>query len=324
MTRLVLCLITLSLTLCEAAMDAQVKAQRHHNIEINGVKLHYVVSGSGKTILFLHGFPEFWYAWNKQLELFGHTYQAVAVDMRGYNLSEKPKKLEDYAISKLVADIKGVLEKVSPGKPAILVAHDWGGALAWVFATQHPEMLEKLVIINAPHPAVFARELAFNADQQKASGYMNLFKSAQAETVLSADNYAALVTGIFGSAARPGSFSEEDRKAYLEAWAQPGALTGGLNYYRASGIGPPTSGNPAGQKPSVLSQLPSGKIKVPTLVIWGEKDTALLTGNLNGLDKYVEKLIVKRIPNGTHWVVHDEPELVNQLIADFIQEPEKK
>src|SRR5262249_1719719 len=154
---------------------------------------------------------------------------------------------------------------------------------------------EKLVIINAPHPTVFARELAFNADQQKASGYMNLFKSGQAETVLSADNYAALVTGIFGSAARPGSFSEEDRKAYLEAWAQPGALTGGLNYYRASGIGPPASDNSAGQKPSVLSQLPSGKIKVPTLVIWGEKDTALLTGNLNGLDKYVEKLIVKRI-----------------------------
>ncbi len=316
--KVLICLLFFSL-LNEAVLNAQVKLQRHQYVEVNGVKLHYVVAGSGKTILFLHGFPEFWYAWNKQLDFFGQGYQAVAVDMRGYNLSDKPKKIEDYAIPKLVADIKGVLEKVSPDKPAILVAHDWGGALAWIFATQYPGMIEKLVIINAPHPAVFARELASNPDQQKASGYMNLFKSAQAEAAISANNYAAFVAGIFGSAARPGSFSEEDRKAYLEAWAQPGALTGGLNYYRASGIGPPPSDKPANSKPSALSQLPTGKIKVPTLVIWGEKDSALLTGNLTGLDRYVEKLSIKRIPNGTHWVVHDEPDTVNQVIADFIR-----
>src|SRR5258708_14713472 len=264
--------------------------------EVNGIKLHYVESGKGKLILFLHGFPEFWYAWKSQLGEFGKEMRAVAVDMRGYNLSDKPEKVEDYAIPKVVEDVKGLIDKLDKGKKIILVGHDWGGVVAWVFAAMHPDYLEKLVIINAPHPGVFARELANNPDQQKASGYMNMFRSAQAETILSANDYGALVNAVIGGA-KAGSFSEEDKKEYLKAWAQPRAITGGLNYYRAAQIGPPV----AGAKPAEQLRLPKVEVNVLTLVIWGEKDTALLAGNLVGVEEFVPHLTVERILTGGQW-----------------------
>jgi pimeloyl-ACP methyl ester carboxylesterase len=301
----------------EAAEKRQPMLQ-HEFITVNGIKLHYAAVGQGQVILFLHGFPEFWYAWNDLLPEFGKDYRAVAADMRGYNLSDKPARVEDYAVPLLVADVKGLLERLSPGKKAILVGHDWGGAVAYAFALTHPEMLEKLVIINAPHPAVFSRELRENSQQQQASAYMNLFRSPQAEAILSANNYAALAAGVFGGA-RPGAFPEEKRRRYLEAWAQPGALTGGLNYYRAARIGPPSPEPGASEPPEDLSRLfPSMEVRVPTLVIWGEKDAALLTGNLKGLEKYVPKLTVRRIPDAGHWVVHEEPGRVTQYIREFL------
>lgn len=293
----------------------------HRYETVNGVRLHYVTQGTGPVILFLHGFPQFWYEWKNQLVEFGRDYQAIALDMRGYNLSDKPKRVEDYAIPVLVADIKAFLDRVSPGRKAILVAHDWGGALAWVFAAQHPDSLDKLIIVNAPHPTIFARELRSNPAQQKASGYMNFFRSPGAEAILSAMNYAALATGVFGSATRPDAFTDADRKAYLEAWAQPGALTGGLNYYRAAQVGPPPEradkAAPDDAKSSFSAQPPL-YVNVPTLVIWGEKDTALLPGNLDGLDKFVPKLTIQRIPNGSHWVINEEPETINRRIRDFL------
>jgi pimeloyl-ACP methyl ester carboxylesterase len=294
---------------------------KHDYAEINGIKLHYVALGQGKTILFLHGFPEFWYEWKNQLVEFGQDHRAIAPDLRGYNLSDKPPTVEDYAIPLLVADIKGMFDKFSRGEKAILVAHDWGGALAWAFAIAHPEYLEKLVIINAPHPGVFARELRNNPAQQQASGYMNLFRSDQAEATLSANNYAMLDQVVLKGTAKPNVFTEEDRQEYLKAWAQPGALTGGLNYYRAARIGPPppsTEGGAEQANPAPFVQAASLTVKVPTLVIWGEKDTALLTGNLDGLEQYVPDLQIKRIPNGSHWVIHEEPELINRYIREFI------
>jgi pimeloyl-ACP methyl ester carboxylesterase len=303
----------LLLTLGAPASGQTETGMRSSFADVNGIKLHYVESGKGRLILFLHGFPEFWYAWKDQLGKFGKDMRAVAVDMRGYNLSDKPENVEEYAIPKLVEDVRGLIDKLDKGKKAVLVGHDWGGVVAWVFAAIHPDYLDKLVIINAPHPGVFSRELASNPDQQRASGYMNMFRSAQAETLLSANNYGALVNAVI-TGAKPGSFSDEDRKEYLKAWAQPRAITGGLNYYRAAQIGPPVSG----AKPDVQPKLPALDIKVPTLVIWGEKDTALLTGNLNGLEKFVSNLTVKRIPNGSHWVVHEEPEMINRVIREFV------
>jgi len=296
--------------------DAKPPMFKHEYADVNGVRLHYVTAGKGKLIMFVHGFPEFWYEWKNQLAHFGKDYQAVAPDMRGYNLSSKPAEVDQYQVKYLVEDLRALAEKLGH-KKFILVAHDWGGAVAWAFAIAHPEYLEKLVIINAPHPGIFQRELRENPAQQKASGYMLMFRSPQAEQTLSANNYALLVNAVLGEGLKTGVFTEEDKKAYIEAWSQPGALTGGLNYYRAARVGPPTETDKS--VANFAAALPSLEVKVPTLVIWGEKDTALLTGNLEGLDKYVPNLTIKRIPEGSHWVVHEKPALVDGYIREFIK-----
>lgn len=286
----------------------------HKYAELGTVRLHYVTAGTGRLIMFVHGFPEFWYEWKNQLAEFGRDCQAVALDMRGYNLSSKPAEVEQYRVKYLVEDLRLLAEHLGHRR-FTLVAHDWGGAVAWAFAMRHPDYLEKLVIINATHPIVFERELSHNPAQQKASQYVLVNRSPDAERILSENNYAALVHSVLDQGLKEGYFTEDDHRAYIEAWSQPGALTGGLNYYRAAQLGAFT-----GEKPSArLDADPSSLVvKVPTLVIWGEKDRYLLAGNLDGLDKYVSDLTVKRVPDGSHWVVHEKPALINGYIRDFI------
>jgi pimeloyl-ACP methyl ester carboxylesterase len=286
----------------------------HKYADINNVRLHYVTAGKGKLVMFLHGFPEFWYAWKNQLIEFGRDYEAVAPDMRGYNLSSKPADVEQYRMKYLVEDIRSFAEYLGY-KRFILVAHDWGAGVAWPFALRHPDYLEKLIIINGPYPVTFARELRDNPKQQKASQYVLVYRTAEAEEILSRDNYAVLTSSLLENGLKQGYLTEEDRKAYLEAWSQPGALTGGLNYYRAARLGQFT-----GESDDTLSADPSLlTVQVPTLVVWGEKDKYLLTGNLDGLEKYVPDLTIKRIPDGSHWVIHEKTALVNSYIREFIE-----
>jgi epoxide hydrolase 4 len=275
--------------------------------EVNGVKLHYVEEGRGPLILFLHGFPEFWYEWKDLLPEFGKDHHAVAPDMRGYNLSDKPEKVDAYAVPTIVEDVRALAEKLG-AKKFVLVGHDWGGVIAWAFAAAHPEMLDKLIIVNAPHPTVFGRELANNPNQQKASAYFNLFNSPAAEPTLSQNGFQALA-GLLKDWA-----TDDDRKAYLESWNR--GITGGLNYYRASQLRSPAGG--VGTETSPVLSAPM-MISTPTLVIWGEKDTALLTGNLDGLEKYVKALRVVRIADGGHWVIHEKPGLVIQAMRKFLE-----
>jgi epoxide hydrolase 4 len=311
--------LTIVVALAATALMAEPKKApelKDHYAEVNGVRLHYVSAGKGPLIIFLHGFPEFWYEWKNQLAVFGQDHLAVAPDMRGYNLSAKPSAVDQYQVKYLIEDVRALALHLGH-KKFTLVAHDWGGAVAWALASAHPESIEKLVIVNAPHPGVFARLLAEDPKQQQASQYMLLFRSPQAEATLSVNNYAVLVNIVLGAGLKNGAFTEDDRKAYIEAWSQPGALTGGLNYYRAAQVGPPQPGAaPSGNfgvDPAKLT------VNVPTLVIWGEKDTALLTGNLDGLDQFVPKLTIKRIPEGTHWVIHEKPDEVNGYIREFIR-----
>lgn len=292
---------------------------RHDYAQLNGLTFHYASAGAGETMLFLHGFPEFWYEWRRLLAEFGRDYKAVAPDLRGYNLSEKPAAVEDYAIRHLVADIRAMCEHFSPGRRTILVAHDWGGAVAWAFAIAHPELLDSLVIINAPHPAIFARELATNPGQQRASSYMLFFRRPDAEAILSANNHEKLARMIFETGSREDLFSPEERAEYLAAWARPGALTGGLNYYRAARVGPPEPGSEAAAASSYTPMpVDKARVDVRTLVIWGMKDRALLPGNLDGLEEYVPDLEVRRIEGGSHWVVHEEPDRVSAHIREFL------
>ena len=291
---------------------------KHEFADVNGVRLHYARAGQGKLILFVHGFPEFWYAWKDLLPEFGRDHLAVAPDMRGYNLSSKPPAVDDYAVPLLVDDLRALAKSLGHEK-FTLVAHDWGGGVAWSLGIHHPECLEKLVIINAPHPALFERELNRNPAQQAASQYMLLFRSPKAEATLAANNYAFLVDAALTRGLKKGHFTEDDRQAYLTAWSQPGALTGSLNWYRAAGIGPPTKADAKAH--SFEPSAGPSKVNVPTLVIWGEKDQALVKENLDGLDQHVPDLTIRRIADGTHWVIHEQPALVAAHIRAFLARP---
>jgi len=284
---------------------------RHERVDVGGVKLHCAVAGDpGRPLmLFLHGFPEFWAAWRRpMLHFAARGWLCVAPDLRGYNLSDKPAGVEPYRAKHLIADVLALGAHYVAGK-FTLVAHDWGGAVAWGVATGHPHKLERLVMINSPHPYVFWRELSNNPAQQRASEYMNLFRLPKAERVLSENGYARLA-GAFGH------LDAAWRDELAQAWAQPGALTGGLNYYRASPLYPPTADDPGARKLQLKPE--DFMVRVPTLVLWGERDTALLTGCLEGLGECVPDLRLRRVPDASHWIVHEKPGLVCSEIEKFV------
>ena len=263
-------------------------------------------------MLFLHGFPEFWAAWRQPMEYFAaRGWLCVAPDLRGYNLSDKPEDVEAYKAKYLIADVLALGAHYSRNK-FVLVAHDWGGAVAWGAAIGHPDRLERLVMINSPHPYLFWRELTSNPAQQKASEYMNVFRLPKAERVLSENGYARLLSAFT-------KLGEAWQAELVAAWSQPGALTGGLNYYRASPLYPPTAGDPGALK--LKLELKDFMVRVPTLVIWGERDTALLPGLLDGLGLCVPHLKVVRAPGATHWIVHERPDLVCSEIEKFVAAP---
>ena len=302
----------------EREMGARYADLKHEYANVNGVRLHYVTRGRGKLMLFAHGFPEFWYMWKDQLVEFGRDHQAVALDMRGYNLSSKPEGVAAYQMDLLIEDFRALAEHLGH-RTFTLVSHDWGGVVAWSFAMKHPDWLKRLIVINAPHLGVFARLLAENPDQIASSQYIRMFRSPDAEKILAANGYAALLAAIQSEARR---LSETDRAMYLEAWSRPGALTGGLNYYRALAFEPPAAGQPLDEarvrQVKAMDPAPF-MVRVPTLVIWGERDTALTVHNLNGLERYVPDLSIRRIADGSHWVVGEEPLMINSLIRDFIR-----
>jgi pimeloyl-ACP methyl ester carboxylesterase len=280
----------------------------HETVEANGIRLHAARCGGGPLVLFLHGFPEYWAMWRPILEHFGARGRcAVAPDMRGYNLSDKPPAVEDYRAKHLVADVLALAAHYTKEK-FVLVAHDWGGAVAWSVAIAHPERLSRLVMLNSPHPYLFWRELCNNPAQQKASEYMLLFRHAKAERVLAENGYARLLR----------TFADLDsgaRQALVEAWSQPGALTGGLNYYRASALYPPSAQDPGAKKLQLEAK--DFMVRVPTLVIWGERDTALLPGCLDGLEEVVPGVKIVRVPEATHWVARERTAQVIREIEAF-------
>jgi pimeloyl-ACP methyl ester carboxylesterase len=287
----------------------------HETVNLGEVRLHVARAGQGPLMLFLHGFPEFWRAWQAQLAEFGQDHLAVAPDQRGYNLSDKPADLAAYRADRLIADIGKLADYYAKGKRFTLVAHDWGGAIAWGFAIAHPDRLDRLVIINAPHPGRFIEALRTDTGQQAASQYMRFFRDAGAEAALSADNFKALWDRTFQALYEKGVVDDAFKAEYLAAWGQPGALTGGLNWYRATPLRPP---NPAGGDGPPELDVEAFRVKVPTLVIWGEQDRALLPVLLEGLDRFVDDLTVRRLPEVDHWVTHQASAQVNAWIRDFL------
>ena len=282
----------------------------------NGQRLHCLVAGAGPLVIFLHGFPEYSGMWRGQLEAFAGTHLCVAPDQRGYNLSSRPLALRDYRAKPLVDDIVQLADALGHQR-FTLVAHDWGGAIAWNVAAWHPDRVEKLVIVNAPHPVTFVRELQSSAAQREASAYMNFFRLDKAERVLGEDGFRrlrAMTFDIWGK--NGGDASPAMVDAYVSAWSQPGALTAMLNWYRASPMHPPTAEEPLPALDPALFH-----VRVPTHVIWGERDHALLPSMLDGLDAHVDDLEIVRIADASHWVVHERPGRVNDLLASWLVVP---
>ncbi|AKD04033.1 alpha/beta hydrolase [Pontibacter korlensis] len=270
------------------------------------VSLHVATAGeaAGETIVMLHGFPEYWYGWHKQLSFFAsHGYHVVAPDQRGYNLSSKPQAVEEYTLEKLAGDIIRLISQLGKEK-VVLLGHDWGGIVGWVIGMYYPHLLQKLILLNIPHPAVMLNHLKTNPRQMLRSWYAALFQvPAVPEKAARLLDFRPLEKAMTGTA-KPGTFSKEDMAAYKEAWQQQGALTSMINWYRAF-------------KYTELSL--NKNVEVPTLMIWGKKDTA------PGAE--MAEPSIARCPNGkliflddaTHWLHHEQPDRVNEEILAFLR-----
>ena len=279
----------------------------------NGIDLSCRAAGrrGDPVLVFLHGFPEAAFVWDELLQHFSDRYRCVAPNLRGYERSSAPPDIEAYRAKHLIADISSLIDSLG-GELAALVAHDWGGALAWGLAAQRPEAIRRLVIVNSPHPATFLRELRHNPAQQAASAYMNFLCRPDAEALLSENDYARLWPFFtnMGAAdpAREGGgwLTDEVRDRYRAVWTM--GLRGGCNYYRASPLRPPLGADDAVMK---IEFAPTAVTShVPTLVIWAEDDIALPVALLDGLEAYVPDLRVVRVPGATHWIVHERPAFV--------------
>jgi pimeloyl-ACP methyl ester carboxylesterase len=272
-------------------------------------RLHYVEAGDGPLVVLLHGFPEFWYGWRHQIPaLAAAGFRVVAPDMRGYNLSSRPPEVSSYGARRLAGDIRDLIRERGADR-ACLAGHDWGGAVAWVTAMAHPEEVDRLAILNAPHPRRMIEALGRPGRQVARSWYMFFFQLPwlPERSVRAGDWWA--FRRDFERDARPGAFTSADIDRYREAWSQPGAAAAIINYYRAS-LGRAPSRRSGGLRP----------VEAPTLVIWGERDR-YLGAELAEPDRAdVPGLVrIARLPDASHWVQHDEPERVSGLLIDFFR-----
>jgi len=285
----------------------------------HGITLSCRAAGprAAPVLLFLHGFPEAAFVWDDLLQHFGLRYRCVAPNLRGYAGSSSPAPVDAYRVRHLLQDVTALIAHLGAQPVHALIAHDWGGALAWSLAAQQPQWLRRLVIINSPHPATFLRELQHNPAQQRSSAYMNFLCRPDAERELAQNDFARLwpfFTGMGAQDRAPqgGGWLDESRRAqYRDVWSA--GLTGACNYYRASPLRPPTP-----QDASVMSLAFAPEfvtVRVPTRVIWGEDDLALPLALLDGLEAYVPQLEVVRVPGASHWIVHEQPALVAREIA---------
>ncbi|MEM7347575.1 MAG: alpha/beta hydrolase [Chloroflexota bacterium] len=264
-------------------------------VDNNGVKIHYVTAGRGPLLVMIHGFPEFWYSWRNQIPALAENYRVVAVDLRGYNLSDKPEGVEQYLAKHLVSDIVAVIDHFED-EQAIIVGHDWGGMVSWVLAMFRPDLVERLIICNLPHPTGLARELANNPQQQQNSQYARNFQQPDAHKKMTAED---MVAWISDEAARP---------HYLEAYKRS-SIEAMLNYYKAN----------YPREPYTEQEGEPAKVKCPVLMIHGLDDQALLPGALNDTWQWLEQdLTLVTVPGAGHFVQQDAPDFVTKSMLMWL------
>lgn len=292
---------------------------RHGYANVNGTRLHYAESGGGDDlVLLLHGFPEFWYSWRNQLSALAADYRVVAPDMRGYNLSDKPPRVEDYRIEALVEDVHGLINHFGAERAAI-VAHDWGAAVAWRVAEKYPERVSKLAILQVPPAAAWRANMTLG--QLFRSWYMFLFLLPRIpEWIFRRRNFRTVEKMFTESVARKGTFTAADIELYKEALGQPGALTAALNYYRAN-VARLMSRKPRIRKRDEddAAEAPTGRIRVPTLFIYGEQDVALTPATVRGVERFIDAPYRElRIADSGHWVQNEAAAEVNAALLEFL------
>lgn len=286
------------------------------------------------VVMFLHGFPEAAFVWDDLMRATAaRGFRCVAPNLRGFEASSAPADVADYRPKHLVLDIVELIAAVLPeGEAALacLVAHDWGGAVAWNLANQHPALLKRLAILNSPHPGTFLRELQRNPEQQRASAYMNFLVRPDAEALLAADDFARLWpflrNNAQGRAGDPAWLTDAVRAQYRAVWSgalaqppltAPGAgLRGGCNYYRASPLRPPSGADAAAAAVTLPREMLM--VNLPTLVLWGMQDIALQPGLIDGLEAFVPHLTLRRATDASHWIVHEQPDWVAQQVGEFL------
>ena len=289
---------------------------RHFELTLpQGITLACRGAGEGRArVLLLHGFPEAAFVWDEVMQRVAPHAVCVAPNLRGYVGSSAPADLSAYRAKHLVADVVAAIEAL--GAPLdLLVAHDWGGALAWNLAAQRPDLVRRLLMINSPHPATFLRELRHNPQQQVASAYMSFLCRPDAAHLLAEDDFRRLWPFL----GEPAWLTPAVRDQYRQAWSNGGrGLDGPLNYYRASPLRPPLSAD----DPLHRVELPDEAVtvRVPTTLLWGERDKALLPALLEGLDRWVPQLRIERVPEASHWIVHEQPGRVAELISALLDE----
>ena len=272
------------------------------DVTVNGVRLHCVVEGKGPLVLLLHGFPETAYAWRKQIPALATRFQVVAPDLRGYGRSDKPKGIAAYRTSVIADDIAGLVGAFGAERAGV-VGHDWGGGVGWTLAMLRPEVVDRLAVLNCPHPAVMQRALRSSWAQIRKSWYIIAFQLPWLPEWALSRSGAWATKDALRSSSKPGTFSDRDLDEYARAFSAPGAATGAINYYRAA----------------LRSRLPSAKVKAPTLLIWGEDDVALgmeLTRGMDGL--FESKPRVEYVPDTSHRVMEERPDVVNRLLLEFL------
>ena len=280
----------------------------HRWIDVGGLRLHCVEAGTGPLVVLLHGFPEFWYAWRHQIPALADAgYRVVAPDLRGYNTSDKPSRVRDYRPRVLVQDVADLIVALGAGSAAV-AGHDWGGGLAWLLAMQHPKRVERLVLLNAPHPVRFLKGLR-SPRQLRRSWYILAFQLPWLpERLVAARDFQALRWIFRHQPTRPGAFTAQDIDRYVVAAAQPDALRAAIHYYRAA-----FRANPLAQAHGLR------RVDIPTLIIWGDQDRSLGRELAEPDRAWVPDVRVERIAEASHWVQADDPEQVNQLMVDFLE-----
>jgi epoxide hydrolase 4 len=275
-------------------------------LRTNGITLQVATAGpsDGPLVVLLHGFPEFYYGWRRQIEPLAEMGLRVAApDQRGYNLSDKPDGAAAYTLDALADDVLGLADALGCDRFAV-VGHDWGGVVAWHLAGRNPERASRAAILNAPHPATLWRYARVHPRQALKSWYVAFFQlPCLPELALPAGNFAVLRRTMIRTS-RPGAFAAADWSAYRAAWSQPGALTGGLNWYRALRYGAASRG--------------AARMRVPVRVIWGDRDSFLERGLGEAGSALCERAEVFHLPAATHWVQHEEPDAVNRLLIEFL------